>query len=85
MRGSRIYPFLGSYLLGEAIDRAGADLVLHGHAHSGVEKGATPAGIPVRNVARPVIQHPYNVYVLGQDEATGPERASSLSQPVGLQ
>ena len=33
-----MYPFLGSYLLGEAIDRAGADLVLHGHAHSGVEK-----------------------------------------------
>lgn len=87
LQGERleIYPFLGSYLLGEAIDRAGADLVLHGHAHRGVEKGATPAGIPVRNVARPVIQHPYNVYVLGQDEATGPERASSLSQPVGLQ
>jgi Icc-related predicted phosphoesterase len=66
-----IYPFLGSYLLGEAIDRAGADLVLHGHAHRGVEKGTTPSGIPVRNVARPVIQHPYNVYVLGQDGPVG--------------
>jgi Icc-related predicted phosphoesterase len=74
LRGERleIYPFLGSYLLGEAIDRAGADLVLHGHAHRGTEKGATPAGIPVRNVARPVIQHPYNIYLLGQEEGAGP-------------
>ena len=42
-----IYPFLGSYLLAEAVDNAGADLVLHGHAHHGAEKGRTPAGIPV--------------------------------------
>ena len=63
-------------MLGAAIDRAGADLVLHGHARSGVEKGTTPGGIPVRNVARPVIQHPYNVYVLGEegDEAVGAEK-----------
>jgi Icc-related predicted phosphoesterase len=61
-----IYPFLGSYLLAEAIDRAGADLVLHGHAHRGVEKGSTPGGIHVRNVAVPVINRTYNVYVLGE-------------------
>jgi len=47
-----IYPFLGSYLLAEAVDNAGADLALHGHAHHGAEKGRTPAGIPVRNVAQ---------------------------------
>ncbi len=57
-----IYPFLGSYLLAEAIDRAGADIVFHGHAHHGVERGLTPAGIPVRNVAQPVIRRPYNIY-----------------------
>jgi Icc-related predicted phosphoesterase len=63
-----IYPFLGSYLLGEAVDRAGADLVLHGHAHAGSEKGATPAGIRVRNVAQPVIQRAYKIYCLpGED------------------
>jgi len=67
LQGERLelYPFMGSYLLGEAIDRAGADLVLHGHAHSGNEKGLTPGGIHVRNVARPVIRHPYKVYPLG--------------------
>ncbi|MFN2642930.1 MAG: metallophosphoesterase [Actinomycetota bacterium] len=62
-----IYPFLGSYLLGEAVDRAGADLVLHGHAHAGTEKGVTPGGIHVRNVALPVIKHVYNVYCFGGD------------------
>ena len=66
-----IYPFLGSYLLAEAIDRAGADLVLHGHAHRGVEKGSTPGGIHVRNVAVPVINRTYNVYVLGDDGEAG--------------
>jgi Icc-related predicted phosphoesterase len=60
-----IYPFLGSYLLAEAIDRAGADLVLHGHAHRGTEKGVTPGGISVRNVAETVIGHAYKVYRLG--------------------
>jgi len=57
-----IFPFLGSYLLGEAIDDAGADLAVHGHAHGGVEKGVTPGGIHVRNVAQPVIRAPYSVY-----------------------
>lgn len=57
-----IYPFLGSYLLGEAVDVCGADLILHGHAHRGVEKGVTPGGILVRNVAQPVIRHVYNLY-----------------------
>jgi Icc-related predicted phosphoesterase len=68
-----IYPFLGSYLFAEAVDRAGADLIVHGHAHGGSEKGITPGGIPVRNVALPVIKHPYNVYCLdgGCPEAAG--------------
>ena len=30
-----IYPFLGSYLLAEAIDTGGAHLAVHGHAHRG--------------------------------------------------
>ena len=57
-----IWAFLGSYLLGEAADRAGCDLILHGHAHRGSEKGITPGGIQVRNVAQPVIQRSYRLY-----------------------
>jgi Icc-related predicted phosphoesterase len=70
LRGERceIFPFLGSYLLGEAIDHAGADLVLHGHAHSGSEKGVTPGGIRVRNVAQPVIGSAYRLYCFGGAE-----------------
>ncbi|HEX8100845.1 MAG TPA: metallophosphoesterase [Actinomycetota bacterium] len=66
LQGERleIFPFLGSYLLAEAVDRVGADLVFHGHAHHGTEKGITPGGIHVRNVAQPVIKHAYNVYAL---------------------
>jgi len=69
-----IFPFLGSYLLAEAVDRAGADLVLHGHAHAGVEKGVTPGGVHVRNVAQPVIKHAYNVYTF--EPAAGVRRAA---------
>jgi Icc-related predicted phosphoesterase len=73
LRGERpeIYPFLGSYLLGEAVDRAGADLAVHGHAHGGTEKGFTPGGIQVRNVAQPVINRAYNVYCLDCEAPTG--------------
>lgn len=68
-----LYPFLGSYLLGEAIDRAGCDLALHGHAHRGSERGVTPGGTPVRNVAMPVIRAAYNTYefaVRGDDRVS---------------
>ena len=71
LRGERleIFPFLGSYYLAEAIDRGGADLALHGHAHVGTEKGLTPGGVPVRNVAQAVIQHAYKVYCVGGDDS----------------
>lgn len=59
-----LYPFLGSYLLGEAIDAAHVDLAIHGHAHLGTECGVTPGGVPVRNVAHAVIGRPYAVYDL---------------------
>ncbi|MFD3809318.1 metallophosphoesterase [Streptomyces sp. NPDC058611] len=59
-----IYPFLGSYLLAEAMDDAGADLAVHGHAHAGTEHGMTAGGVRVRNVAMPVIDRAFAVYHL---------------------
>jgi Icc-related predicted phosphoesterase len=59
-----IWPFLGNYLLAEAIDRAGASLAVHGHAHIGTERGVTEGGVRVRNVAQPVIRRAYAVYDL---------------------
>jgi Icc-related predicted phosphoesterase len=51
-----ILPFMGTSRLAEVIDRHGADLVLHGHAHHGVMEGKTTTGIPVRNVAITLLQ-----------------------------
>ncbi len=59
-----IFPFLGSYLLAEAMDEAGADLAVHGHAHRGTEHGMTSGGVRVRNVAQPVIGRAFSVYHL---------------------
>ena len=62
-----IFPFLGSHLLGEAVDRGGAALTLHGHAHRGTERGLTAGGRHVRNVAQPVLGHAYALYCLHPD------------------
>jgi Icc-related predicted phosphoesterase len=75
LRGERleIYPFLGSYLLAEAVDSTGADLIVHGHSHGGTEKGVTPGGIHVRNVAQPVIKSVYNLYELSESSPPRPQ------------
>ena len=59
---AEIWPFLGNHLLGEVIDEVGADFAVHGHAHAGSERGKTEQGIPVRNVAQPVIRSAYRIY-----------------------
>ncbi|RJL32414.1 metallophosphoesterase family protein [Bailinhaonella thermotolerans] len=66
---SEIYPFLGSYLLAEAIDQGDVDLAIHGHAHLGSERGVTPGGVSVRNVALPVLRQAYALYRLTGAEA----------------
>jgi Icc-related predicted phosphoesterase len=77
---AEIFPFLGTYLLAEAIDRARADLALHGHAHHGAEKGLTPGGVNVRNVAMPVLRRPYAVYTFERsNDRSRPERVPSLA------
>ena len=51
-----IFPYLGTSRLSEVVDRHGAQLVIHGHAHHGVSEGKTTAGIPVHNVALTLLQ-----------------------------
>jgi uncharacterized protein len=51
-----IFPFMGTSRLAEVVDRHGADLVLHGHAHHGKIDGRTPAGVAVHNVAISLLQ-----------------------------
>jgi Icc-related predicted phosphoesterase len=63
-----LYPFLGAWQLAQAIDRPGADLAIHGHAHYGSPQGRTAGGVPVYNVAMPLIRRPYVVFTLGAGE-----------------
>jgi Icc-related predicted phosphoesterase len=57
-----IFPFLGSARMGETIDRFEAVRVaLHGHAHRGAHLGHTLRGVPVYNVARPVLNRDLGV------------------------
>lgn len=53
---AEIFPFLGTSRLAEVVDRHGADLVLHGHAHHGQLEGRTTGGSPVYNVAVTLLQ-----------------------------
>jgi Icc-related predicted phosphoesterase len=85
-----IYPFLGSYLLGQAIDSAPTMLAVHGHAHAGAERGTTPGGVRVRNVAHPVIKQAYSVFLLeppprpaGVDSLAGAAAPGGLGWPAG--
>ncbi|HEU0053008.1 MAG TPA: hypothetical protein VFQ39_07510, partial [Longimicrobium sp.] len=52
----QIHPFLGNDRLVEPIDRFGAAVVFHGHAHHGTFRGQTPGGVPVFNVSHALIQ-----------------------------
>jgi Icc-related predicted phosphoesterase len=65
-----IYPFLGSHLLGQAVDSAPTALAVHGHAHFGSERGTTPGGVRVRNVAHPVIKRAYRLFDLEPGQLT---------------
>jgi Icc-related predicted phosphoesterase len=51
-----IFPYLGTSRLAEVVDRHGANLVIHGHAHHGAREGKTTGGIPVYNVALHLLQ-----------------------------
>src|SRR5580658_1802070 len=59
-----IFPFMGTSRLAEVVDRHGADLVVHGHAHHGRTDGRTTGGVAVHNVAISLLQaqEPSSVY-----------------------
>jgi Icc-related predicted phosphoesterase len=54
-----IYPFLGSSRLEEPLNRYPVTAVVHGHAHRGAPEGKTRGGIPVYNVALPLLRRAY--------------------------
>jgi Icc-related predicted phosphoesterase len=80
-----LYPFLGCSRFAEAVDCAGADLVLHGHAHHGSPIGKTAGNIPVYNVSRyvkcGVTERPYCLIHL--DGETRPEDVTVPGRKAG--
>jgi Icc-related predicted phosphoesterase len=50
-----IFAFLGSSRLEEPINRYRVSAVFHGHAHRGSLEGRTSTGVPVHNVAMPLL------------------------------
>jgi Icc-related predicted phosphoesterase len=51
-----IFPFLGSTRLEDPLNRYDVTAVFHGHAHRGSPEGRTREGIPVYNVAAPLLR-----------------------------
>jgi Icc-related predicted phosphoesterase len=78
-----IHGFLGSYFLGQAIDATQCSAAFHGHAHMGTERGVTAGGVPIRNVARPVIKRAYKIYTLSAGVAlTDANHPASVHLPA---
>ncbi len=55
-----IRPFLGTSRLAMPVDAFGARAVFHGHAHHGALEGHTPKGVPVYNVAMPLLKRVFD-------------------------
>ena len=70
---AEIFPFLGSSRLEEPLLRYPVDAVFHGHAHRGTVEGKTINGVPVFNVARPLLmrtrpeQPPFYLYEVARE------------------
>jgi Icc-related predicted phosphoesterase len=84
-----IFPYLGSGRLEEPINRYRVSAVFHGHAHRGSAEGRTTAGVPVYNVAMPLLARlnpdrpPYLIVELPLvDEATQGVPAQPPSPPL---
>lgn len=54
-----IIPFLGSSHLEEPLNRHDVTVVFHGHAHHGALEGRTRNGVPVYNVAMPLLRRQF--------------------------
>lgn len=54
-----IFPYLGTSRLEDALQRYPVNMALHGHAHQGTPEGQTARGVPVYNVAMPLMLRSY--------------------------
>jgi Icc-related predicted phosphoesterase len=84
-----IFAFLGSSRLEEPLNRYPVTAVFHGHAHHGTLEGQTSSGIPVYNVAMPLLrrslrgQMPVRILEMPIREPAELEPASSVAGVAG--
>jgi Icc-related predicted phosphoesterase len=71
-----IFAFLGSSRLEEPLNRYRVSVAFHGHAHRGAPEGRTTAGIPVFNVAMPLLRRTLS--------ESNPIRIVELPAPVAV-
>ncbi len=69
-----IFPFLGCGRLEEPLNRYPVTAAVHGHAHNGSPEGCTSTGVPVYNVALPLLRriHPEKPPFLVLELPVGP-------------
>jgi len=81
-----ILPYLGSSRLEEPINRYRVTAVFHGHAHRGTTEGRTSTGVPVHNVAMPLLArtHPDRPpFLIVEVPLSDTEPAGALAEPLG--
>jgi len=84
---TEIFPFLGSSRLEEPLNRYRPSVVFHGHAHRGQPEGATSTGVPVFNVALPLLRRldpdrpPFRVVEVPRAETPAPETVAADARP----
>ena len=78
-----IFPYLGSSRLEEPINRYRVSAVFHGHAHRGTPEALTSTGVPVYNVAMPLLTRvqPDRPPFLIVEIAREPEPPAAQAQP----
>jgi Icc-related predicted phosphoesterase len=80
-----IFPFLGSSRLEEPLLRYPVDAIFHGHAHRGSLESKTIAGVPVFNVAKPLLQRklpdqpPFRIYEVPREPEEAAEPTSTAA------
>jgi Icc-related predicted phosphoesterase len=79
-----IFPYLGSSRLEEPINRYRVSAVFHGHAHRGSAEGRTATGIPVYNVAMPLLSrlHPDRPFLVLELPIDGETPSPRINEPV---
>ena len=80
-----IHTYLGTDRLAEPLDRYGAAVAFHGHAHSGTLRGNTLGGVPVFNVSLPLLrkERPGAMYYIYDVSAPAASETPKATMSIG--